>query len=78
MPTVLRERGYRFSFYSYDLAEPIHVHVTKAGCEAKFWLLPIRLAWNRRFREQELLEIIEILTANEAIILRKWNERSRH
>ncbi len=36
MPTVLRERGYRFSFYSYDLGEPIHVHVTKERCEVSY------------------------------------------
>ena len=35
MPTIFREKGYRFSFYSYDLGEPMHVHVTKAGAEAK-------------------------------------------
>ena len=78
MPTVLRERGYRFSFYSYDLGEPIHMHVTKAGCEAKFWLHPTRLAWNRKFRENELMEIIEILSAHETIITEKWNERLGH
>ena len=78
MPTVLRERGYRFGFYSYDLGEPVHVHVTKAGCEAKFWLQPIRLAWNRKFREHELTEIIQILTAHEAFIVEMWNERLGH
>ncbi|MBM3841257.1 MAG: DUF4160 domain-containing protein [Verrucomicrobia bacterium] len=51
MPTVLRERGYRFSFYNYDLGEPIHVHVTKAGREAKVWLNPVQVEWNESFRE---------------------------
>lgn len=78
MPTVLRERGYRFSFYSYGLGEPIHVHVTKGGCEAKYWLQPVRLAWNRRFRQQELMEIIEILSQHETLIVEKWNERLGH
>ena len=41
MPTVLRKKGYRFSFYSYDLREPMHVHVTKDGREAKVWMRPI-------------------------------------
>jgi hypothetical protein len=43
VPTVLRQNGYRFSFYSYDLGEPIHVHVTKDGREAKIWLSPVRV-----------------------------------
>lgn len=38
MPTVFVQNGYRASFYSYDLAEPMHVHVFKAGHECKMWL----------------------------------------
>lgn len=75
VPTVLREHGFRVGFFSYDLGEAARVHVTKAGCEAKFWLGPVRLAWNRRFREHELREIAGILIANEQLILEKWRER---
>jgi hypothetical protein len=35
MPTVFIQDGYRVSFYSYDLAERIHVHVFKGGHECK-------------------------------------------
>ncbi|MGB7747119.1 MAG: hypothetical protein WBN75_07520 [Verrucomicrobiia bacterium] len=31
MPTVFIHNGYRVSFYSYDLAERMHVHVFKSG-----------------------------------------------
>jgi hypothetical protein len=64
VPTVLRQRGYRFSFYSYDLGEPIHVHVTKDGREAKVWLSPLQLGWNDGFRRHELREILQIVEAN--------------
>ena len=47
MPTIFRVNGYRFSFYSYDLGEPVHVHVTKGGAEAKVWMNPLALAWNQ-------------------------------
>ena len=41
MPVVLRVNGYKFFFYEADVAnEPPHVHITKAGNEAKFWLDP--------------------------------------
>jgi hypothetical protein len=76
VPTVLREKGYRFSFFSYDLREPIHIHVTRAGSEAKLWLQPTRLAWSRRFAEHELAEIIQIVSEHEALIVEKWNERA--
>ncbi len=34
MPTIFMFFGFRFLFYSND-HEPIHVHITKDGCEAK-------------------------------------------
>ncbi|MCF5762342.1 DUF4160 domain-containing protein, partial [Aeromonas veronii] len=42
MPVILRINGYRFFFYSNegDPLEPAHVHVSKAGNEAKIWLEP--------------------------------------
>ncbi|MCE7984802.1 MAG: DUF4160 domain-containing protein [Caldilinea sp. CFX5] len=36
MPTVFVQKGYRFFFYSSDLDEPIHVHVSKSSKQAKF------------------------------------------
>jgi hypothetical protein len=38
MPTVLREREYRFFFYADDRSEPRHVHVQREARSAKFWL----------------------------------------
>jgi ribosome-binding factor A len=76
MPTVLRAKGYRFSFYSYDLREPIHVHVTKDGHEAKVWMQPTAVAWNRGFRDHQIREVMEILESNRQLIETTWNERS--
>ena len=75
MPTVLRQNGYRFSFYSYDLGEPIHVHVTKDGREAKIWLSPARLEWNDGFRQHELRDILKIVKVNKKLIEARWHER---
>ena len=38
MPTVLRYKGYRFFFVSYDCKEMMHVHVVKERKSCKFWL----------------------------------------
>jgi hypothetical protein len=38
MPTILRERAYRFFFYADDRSEPRHVHVQREAHTAKFWL----------------------------------------
>jgi hypothetical protein len=74
MPTVLRARGYRFWFYQADLMEPPHVHVGKAGNEAKYWLNPLNLANVRGFRAHELNEIERILTQHREYLLRVWQE----
>ena len=57
MPVILRDKGFRFFFYSHEgePREPPHVHIRKDGSEAKFWLTPdVRCAWNRRFDERTL------------------------
>lgn len=74
MPVVLRVRGYRIWFYSADLAEPPHVHVGKAGNEAKYWIAPVRLARNRGFKPPELSEIQSILLAHQNDLLGIWQD----
>jgi hypothetical protein len=73
VPTILREKGYRVGFFSSEPNEPPHVHVHKAGREAKFWLAPVQLSWNKGFREPELHEIAHILEAHEAELLEAWH-----
>ena len=74
MPTVLRVKGYRIGFYSSEPDEPAHVHVHKDGHEAKFWLGPVQLSWNKGFREAELREIARLLATHEAALIEAWNE----
>jgi hypothetical protein len=71
---VLRVKGYWIGFYSSEPDEPVHVHVHRAGGEAKFWLAPVQLSWNKGFREAELREIARILEAHEAELREAWNE----
>ncbi|MEO6184429.1 MAG: DUF4160 domain-containing protein [Verrucomicrobiota bacterium] len=74
MPTVLRVKGFRIGFYSSEPDEPAHVHVHKGGNEAKFWLAPVQLSWNKGFREAELRAIARILAAHETELMEAWNE----
>jgi hypothetical protein len=74
VPTVLREKGYRIGFYSSEPDEPAHVHVQKAGCEAKFWLSPVQLSWSKGFRQPQLNQIARILAKHEAQLIEAWNE----
>lgn len=74
MPAVLRANGYRIGFYSSQPDEPLDVHVHKAGHEAKFWLRPVELSWNKGFREAELRDIIGILETHQTRLIDAWHE----
>ena len=60
-PTIHRERGFRFFFFSRE--EPrMHVHVICADGEAKFWLEPaIELARNVAMSEKQLQQARTII-----------------
>ena len=74
MPTSLRIGPYRFFFYAGDRNEPVHTHVQRENAEAKFWLGPVRLAWNHGFSGPELRRIERIAAENETRLLEIWNE----
>ena len=77
MPTVFKEQGYRFFFYSNEGSpqEPVHIHVEKDDIEAKFWLKPeVRLAYNGGYDARALRELQLMVSANRGRIERAWNE----
>lgn len=77
MPTVFREDGFRFFFYSNEGSprEQVHIHVEKDDLEAKFWLRPeVRLAYNDGYDARVLRRLVEIVEANRDRIERAWNE----
>jgi hypothetical protein len=80
MPVVLRVNGYKFFFYEADVAnEPPHVHVSKEGNEAKFWLDPISAAREGRFRKSNLRDIQRIIEDNRDFLLDAWEkEKNKH
>ncbi len=77
MPIVMRDRGFRFFFYSNEGSprEPVHVHVLKNGADAKVWLEPqIALAESNGFNSRELSDIMRIVNENRSEIERAWHE----
>jgi hypothetical protein len=71
-PTVFRERGYRFFFFSREEAR-MHVHVISPDGEAKYWLEPeIELARSSRFSTQELARIRRIIESHEIELCHAW------
>ena len=60
-PTIFRERGYRFFFFSREELR-MHVHVYCGDGEAKYWLEPqIELAKNYRLSRLRLRQIEQII-----------------
>ncbi len=80
MPVILRVNGYKFFFYEADVAnEPPHVHIVKDGNEGKFWLDPVRVAREGRFRKSDLRAIERIIKGNLEFLLSAWEkEKSKH
>lgn len=78
MPTVLRQAGYRFFFFSNEGNEPPHIHVERGEAYAKFWLQPVSLARSRGFPAQELTRLRKMVEACESEFLKRWSEYFGH
>lgn len=71
-PTVFREGGFRFYFFSRE--EPrMHVHVQAQNGEAKYWLEPvIELAQQTGLSQRELNEALRMVKEHENDIRSSW------
>jgi hypothetical protein len=73
-PTIFRERGYRFFFFSREESRP-HVHVYCADGEAKFWLDPdLELARNYRLSKVQLKEVKAIIEGHYDELKTAWDD----
>ncbi len=73
-PTIFRERGYRFFFFSRE--EPrMHVHVVCAEGEAKWWLTPtIDLDQSYRLSTRQIKEIQRIIEVHHDEFKNAWKK----
>ncbi|GAB4414664.1 MAG: DUF4160 domain-containing protein [Anaerolineae bacterium] len=76
-PTIHRERGYRFFFFSRE--EPrMHVHVYCERGEAKFWLEPvIELAQNYGLSQRDLRIVQTIIEEQQDEFNNAWRRYFR-
>ena len=73
-PTVFREKGYRFFFFSRE-EKRMHVHVISGDGEAKFWLEPkIVLAKNYRYSGWQLNEIRSLIEVHSDELISAWKQ----
>ena len=72
-PTVFRESGFRFFFFSRE-EERRHVHVYSPDGEAKFWLEPdISLAKNHSLSDRQLAKIEKIVEEHRNELISAWD-----
>ena len=74
MPTILRQDGYRFYFFSHEPNEPPHVHVDGCSSTLKAWLAPVELANSRGFRAHEINAILRLVAEHRTALLEAWHE----
>ncbi|MCK7546229.1 DUF4160 domain-containing protein [Marinobacter bryozoorum] len=73
-PTVFREKGYRFFFFSREESR-MHVHVVSGDGEAKFWLEPdIELSKNYGYNRQQLKEIELLVEGHRDELVSAWKQ----
>ncbi len=73
-PTVFRQDGYRFFFFSREEGRA-HIHVISGEGEAKYWVLPkIELAKNYGLSNQDLNQIKKIIEENIDAIKASWEK----
>ena len=73
-PTVFRWKGYRFFFFSRE-ERRMHIHVTCADGEAKFWLEPdIELAQNYGLSQKQISETMTEAQGRQDEIRDSWNQ----
>ncbi len=71
-PTIFRERGYRFFFFSREESR-MHVHVYCGDGEAKYWLEPnISLARNYNLSKGQLAQVERIIEAHYDELTNAW------
>lgn len=79
MPTYDFPEFPKFSFviHTKDLSEPEHVHVFPANGnekEAKIWLFPVKVEWNRGFSNTELNEAVDAVKKKKNFLARKFRQ----
>jgi hypothetical protein len=77
VPTIFRQDGFRFFFYSNegDPREPPHVHVTRDGAEAKFWLgPPVELGRSGGYDAKTLRRLARMVEDHRKVVVEAWHE----
>lgn len=73
MPTVFKQEGYRFYFYSNEHL-PEHIHVENGDGYARVILETLEVTDSYKFNSKELKKIVKLVSENRTKIEGAWHE----
>jgi hypothetical protein len=73
MPTLLREDGYRFFFFS-DEHLPKHIHIEKSDKYMRIEIETLKVTDNYRMTSKEIRQVIGIVEKHKQDFLEAWDE----
>ncbi|SMH52721.1 DUF4160 domain-containing protein [Azospirillum agricola] len=73
MPTIHRQDGFRFYFYSHEPNEPAHVHGDRSGASVKVWLTSVSVAHDMGHSAKDLAELLRIVREHRVRFLEEWH-----
>lgn len=73
MPTIHRERGYRFYFNSDEGNEPAHIHIKGKSGRMKIWLTNLCIARVKGIPDHEQTKLLGIVEKNQKKFLQEWD-----
>jgi len=74
MPTIYRENGFRFFFYTHEGNEPAQVHVIGKGGEMKVWLNPIQISKVYNLSSKDQRAVLLITSKNSDFFKKEWSK----
>lgn len=74
VPTIHREGGFRFFFYSGEGNEPPHIHCRNQDSEIKIWLSPLAVAFAFGMNARDQREALRITRTHQKKFMEAWNE----
>jgi len=72
MPTLLRENGYRFFFFS-DEHLPKHVHIEKSDKYMRVELENLKVTDNYHMTSKEIREVMRMIEKHKQLFLEGWD-----
>jgi len=73
VPTVLREDGYRFFFFS-DEHLPRHLHIEKGDSYMRIELESLKVTDSYKISSKEITKLKKITEKNKELFIGAWNE----